>query len=305
MSAPSVLSTVHHKPRLRRTRDQIEVLRREIIAVLRNDQPQSVRHVFYRMTDPRLECAVEKSDRGYRHVQYQMSEMRKLGLLPYGWITDATRRGYLIDTFSGGADFIRRMAGYYRADAWRHTDHYVEVWAESRSIAAVIQEDCEDLGVSLYPSGGFASLTLSYEAAAAIARKVGGKNKSIEIIYIGDYDPAGVLIDADIEAKLRGHLKSDNPLTFQRLAINEGQFQQYDLPTKSRKTGDRRSKEVMATVEAEAMPAHMLRGLLREKVESFIPQYVLRAARVAEESERSGLLALASSLDQQGGLYGE
>ena len=114
-----------------------------------------------------------------------------------------------------------------------------------------------------------------------------------------------MLIDADIEAKLRGHLKSANPLTFHRLAINEDQIEQYGLPTKARKSGDRRSKEVMATVEAEAMPAHMLRGLLRDKVESFIPQYALRAARVAEESERSGLLALAGSLDQQGGLAGE
>jgi hypothetical protein len=305
MSALSPLSTVHDKPRIRRTRNEIEALREEILAVLRNDWPQSVRHVFYRMTDPRLACAVDKSDRGYRHVQYQMSEMRKLGLLPYGWITDATRRGYLIDTFSDGADFIRRMAGYYRSDAWRHTDHYVEVWAESRSIAAVIQADCEDLGVSLYPSGGFASLTLSYEAAGAIDRKVGGKNKTIEIIYIGDYDPAGVLIDTDIEAKLRGHLKSDSPLTFHRLAINQDQIERYDLPTKARKTGDRRSQEVTATVEAEALPAHNLRALLREKIESFIPQYALRAARIAEESERSGLLALAGSLDQQGGLNGE
>ena len=90
-------------------------------------------------------------------------------------------------------------------------------------MASVIANDCEELGVSLYPSGGFASLTLPHDAAQQISRFVGGTDKSIEIIYVGDYDPAGVLIDVDIEAKLRKHLIDDcsvtNKLTFHRLAI--------------------------------------------------------------------------------------
>ena len=75
--------------------------------------------------------------------------------MPYGWISDATRRGYFVTTFSSASDFVRRMAGLYRADAWRDADAYVEVWCESRSIASVVQGDCQELGVSLYPSGGF------------------------------------------------------------------------------------------------------------------------------------------------------
>ena len=77
------LSTVVDKRR-RRTNPEIADMRETMLAILRSDHPQSVRHVFYRMTDPRLSCAVEKSERGYRHVQYQLSEMRKAGVLPYG-----------------------------------------------------------------------------------------------------------------------------------------------------------------------------------------------------------------------------
>ena len=40
--------------RIRRTDAQLEQLDAQIIAVLKEDHPQSVRHVFYRMTDPRL-----------------------------------------------------------------------------------------------------------------------------------------------------------------------------------------------------------------------------------------------------------
>ncbi len=50
--------------RERRTADRVAQLDAQILDVLRADHPQSVRHVFYRMTDPRLAESVEKSDRG-------------------------------------------------------------------------------------------------------------------------------------------------------------------------------------------------------------------------------------------------
>ena len=109
--------------------------------------------------------------------------------------------------------------------------------------------------------------------------------KQANVIYIGDYDPAGVLIDRSIEAELCRHLQGidrddeelrdqlieaakigifpDLPRTidlqFHRLAITEEQIAEFDLPTKPRKATDRRAQHVKATVEAEAMPAATLR----------------------------------------------
>lgn len=65
--------------------------------------------------------------------------LKRQGQLPYGWITDATRRGYFVDAFSSAADFVRRMAGLYRGDLCARSDSYVEIWCESRSIASVIE----------------------------------------------------------------------------------------------------------------------------------------------------------------------
>ena len=80
------------------------------------------------------------------------------------------------------------------------------------------------------------------------------------------------------------------PVTMQRIAINEEQIAQYDLPTKPRKSTERRRLDIEHTVEAEAMPAGLLRRLLRDKIESFLPTGALAAAKVAEESEREWLL---------------
>ena len=295
----NILSGTPHKRR-RRSNSQIADLRSAILDVLRADHPQSVRHVYYRLTDPRLNCAVEKTENGYEHVQRQLSQMRKEGALSYSWITDSTRMGYFVDTFDDAADFLERVSGLYRIDAWKQAGHYTEVWCESRSIAGVIRPLCQEFGISLYPAGGFTSITLPYEAATDIDRAVLGTERSIEILYVGDFDQAGVLIDRDIEAKLRGHLRTRNEVTFHRVAINEDQVLEFDLPKKQRKENDKRAPQVKWTVEAEALPAHILRDLLRAKIESFLPEQALQVAKVAEQSERDYLNRLAALMKGEG-----
>lgn len=280
--------------RRRRTKAQIEQLDQQILEVLAEDQPQSIRHVFYRMTDPRLAEPVEKSDNGYGQVQHRCVQLRRDGRLPFGWISDATRRGYFVNTYTSSADFLRSVAGTYRADLWQHADRHVEVWVESRSIAGIVQDDCEELAVSLYPAAGFSSITLAYEAARWINDTV---ERPVTVFYIGDYDPAGVLIDQALERELREHLDQDVDLRFERVGITPDQIERYGLPTKPRKSGDRRALHIEHTVEAEAMPAGILRALLRQRIEALLPEHALHVARTAEESEREGLRILARALE--------
>lgn len=277
--------------RPRRTSAQIGQLDSQIIAVLKEDHPQSVRHVFYRMTDPRLPEPVEKSDRGYRHVQARCVTLRRSGKIPYGWFSDLSRRGYFTSTFDSPFDFVERMASLYRSDLWATSEYRCEVWAESRSIASVLLDDCNELAVDLYPCGGFSSLSFVHEAA--VQHNNSGDLRPLKVFYIGDYDPAGVLIDQSLQRELRLHLDDDIPLEFERIGINLEQVEQYDLPTKPRKESDTRSQQVAFTVEAEAMPAKILRGLLREKVESLLPENALAVSKIADESERAFLVSMA------------
>jgi hypothetical protein len=317
------LSCAPDKRRRRRTKAAVEQLERQILDILEQDHPQSIRHVFYRMTNPRLPEPIAKTDQGYAQVQHRLTVMRRAGRVPYGWISDTTRRGYFTPTYRNGAEFLRRHIGAYRADLWADADNYVEVWCESRSIAGVIVDLCEELAVSLYPAGGFASISFAYEAADFLRQEVEDIGKTASVIYIGDYDPAGVLIDQSLEAELRRHLRGESAtalsdvfedtfsqgigeivadiaaevygngnavdLNFRRLAITPEQIAAYDLPTKPRNGNDRRALHIQETVEAEAMPAGILRQLLRSTIEDFLPAGALAVAKVAEESEREHL----------------
>jgi hypothetical protein len=83
----------------------------------------------------------------------------------------------------GIADFLRDYAAAYRADLWADADTHVEVWCESRSIAGVIVDDCRDLAVSLYPAGGFSSITFAFEAAEFLNSRIRATGKPIIILF--------------------------------------------------------------------------------------------------------------------------
>jgi hypothetical protein len=68
------------------------------------------------------------------------------------------------------------------------------------------------------------------------------------------------------------------------------------LPTKAAKAGDRHGGFTGGTVEAEAMPAGVMRGLLREAIEGFVDPRELAVLEAVEASERDDLRSLASSL---------
>ena len=131
------------------------------------------------------------------------------------------------------------------------------------------------------------SISLAFEAAEYINDEADGRE--VVILYIGDYDPAGVLIDVAVERELREHLDPDIELEFRRIGITPEQIAEYDLPAKPRKTGDKRALHITETVEAEAMPAGIMRELLRDEIELLLPLDALEVAKAAEQSEREQL----------------
>ncbi len=197
---PDVYGARHLK-RERRTKARLEQLDRQILDVMASDHPQSVRHMFYEMTNPRLAEPVPKTDHGigngYKAVQSRMKKLREEGRLPYNWVTDATRRGFHTFTYRDKSEFLRRVKGLYRADLWEHSAYYC-------------------VAVSLYPSGGFTSLTLAYQAADYINDEC--QDRPVVIFYVGDYDPSGVLIDVAIERELRKHLRPEINLQLEQSA---------------------------------------------------------------------------------------
>ena len=271
--------------RKRRTKGQIAQLERQILEAVKQDHPTSARHVFYLMTDPRLEESVEKSEKGYQQICTRLRKMRRAGEMPYGWICDESRAGWHVYAWSSAEEFLVNSLKLFRFDIWQHVNDYVEVWCESRSIAGVVQGVCCDLAVSLYPTGGFSSISLVHQAVSHWSTLAGGRD--VNVIYIGDHDPSGVLIDESLEREMRLHMERQEveyDLDFQRVAVTTEQIAAWDLPTKPRKKTDRRRWDITDTVEAEAIPATRMRAMVRSAISEFLSPGELERAKLIERA---------------------
>ena len=275
----------------RRTQEQMETLRAAIYAVAEADNPVSIRHIFYRMVVLGL---VEKTDKGYQQLQKTTVDMRDTKALPYAWIEDSSRRAYWNTGYAGLDDYAEAAAQLYRRDYWTRTDTLVEAWCESRSLVGALGQVCREYVVALFPSGGFSSMSFTHQAATHI---IESKRAHAVILYVGDYDQAGVLIDKAIERRLREFL-ADWPgvLTFTRLAVNDDQIDTMGLPTRPPKASDTRSKEVTRAVEAEAIPAPTMRGIVSSALQDLIPAKVLAFQREIEKQEKNDVYARLSTL---------
>jgi hypothetical protein len=75
----------------RRTKARMAQLRRQLHELLEAEHPQSVRQVFFRMTDPGLPEPVAGSFGGYITVQRLLVRMRREGTVPRDWLITDTR----------------------------------------------------------------------------------------------------------------------------------------------------------------------------------------------------------------------
>ena len=237
---------------------------------------QSIRQVFYRIVDT-PGSGVPKTDNGYRRVQRLLKMMREDDIIPYDQIVDQSRlvllNGHTPTSLYQLPDYCaeeaaRYLAYAYQEDYWQGKDMYLQVWCESRGAAATIQQTCEDYGVGLIPAGGQTSLSLIHEAAKLITAR---SKADTHILYIGDYDEAGVNIGLSVYHRLCDILPGRwaGTMHYQRIAITDEQIRDWALPTKPAKTTGRH--QIDETVEVESIPVPTLRAFVAERIEEYLP----------------------------------
>lgn len=271
----------------RRTRVELQSIQAAIYAVCRADHPQTVRGCFYRLE---VESRVPKDMAGYSVVQRECLKMRRLGLLPYTWITDGTRLQRKPSSYDDLSEFYFRSAQLYRRNLWADAPVSLEVWCEKEALAGVLFEETAHWDVPLMVARGFSSESFLHATAEQIIEDA----KPTYILHFGDHDPSGLRIDRQIESGLR-RLAPDAEIHFQRLAVTPHQIQAWQLPTRpTKRVGNSHARGFSGrSVELDAIPAWRLRQLVREAITQHVDPQALHTVQVAEESERRILRRLA------------
>jgi hypothetical protein len=180
--------------RPRRTKTAISGIRKSILEILKADNPQTVRQVYYALT---VRGAIGKTENEYqRTVVRLLTEMRESDTVPFSWIADNTRWQRKPSSYTGIEQALETCANDYKRNLWASMPAYVEVWVEKDALAGVLLEETKVYDVLLMVAKGYSSITFLHTAAKAIE----ANGKPAFIYHFGDLDPSGVDAVRDIEA---------------------------------------------------------------------------------------------------------
>ena len=267
----------------RRARANSQNLQDATFAVFRTmDPPLGVRQLFYALETKGI---VAKSEAGYRQIQYQLAVLRRRGILPYGWIADGTRWQIKPKTYAGLADALMNWQSQYRHALWAQQNAYVEIWIEKQALAAVISPITAEYDVPLMVARGYSSISFLYDAAM----ELGQIRKPIYVYQFGDMDPSGDDAAQKIVQEIRDVHGVD--IDFEQVAITQEQAKRYKLPTRPTKKTDPRAKKWgdRPSVELDALPAPILRDMVRECIERHLDPEILKKSKAVEAAERATL----------------
>ncbi|MGW0841435.1 hypothetical protein ACWD26_14930 [Streptomyces sp. NPDC002787] len=279
-----------HVKRVRSTNTQLSALDDAIVQVCQENQPITLRGVYYRVMSA---GAVEKTEAAYNKVGRQLKKLREDGRVPYRWIADGTRWLVEPQSYRDAEAALEATAEAYRKMLWLDQPVAVMIFTEKDAITGVVSGETKKYQVPLGILRGYSSLSFAHSTASAIRRY----GKPVHVYHLGDHDPSGVDAWRCFREKLT-EFAPDANIRFDRLAVTEEQIEELALPTRPTKRSDTRSKKWTGgeSVEVDAIEPDTLRRIVREAIEQHIDTHALELTEAAEESERDYLWDLVAEL---------
>lgn len=268
---------------MRRGKKEIARIQVAIYNLLKNENPMTVRQVFYRLVSTGI---IKKTEAEYKSTVVRLlGNMRKGGIIPYFWISDNTRWVRRPQTFSSMERALEITSQTYRKSMWQDIDAYVEFWLEKDALSGIVYEETEKWDVPLLVTRGYPSLSFLYTAGEYIRRI----NKSCYLYYLGDRDPSGVNIPVKVEEGIR-EFAPNVDLHFEVIAVTADQITEFNLPTRPTKQSDSRSTNFIGeSVELDAIPPTKLREIVREHIGRHITQEQVDKIKNIERLEKESV----------------
>lgn len=254
------------------------------IELLAANAPDTVRGVMYSVVS--AGWLPDTGKVSYSQIQRLLNSLRKQGVISFKWIVDNIRETMKPSSWSGLQDFAETVAESYRKDFWAGLPECVEVIVEKDTVAGRVYPVTKEYDVPLHPLRGYSSTSYVW----SIGRSWRDIQKPINVYYIGDHDPSG----RDIERSVREWLteySDGKAFTWHRLAVTPEQFEQYNIIPLEPKKADRRYAKFAAEygdrcAEVEAIPAGVLRDMVRKAIESHIPPAEWARLKRIEQAEK-------------------
>jgi hypothetical protein len=252
--------------------------------ILAGESPMTIRQLFYRLVSI---AAIENTRNDYQRVSSTLTKARNDGRIDFDSIVDRSRPEYSPNVFEDAAQYARAVSKSYRKDYWQLQPQRVELWCEKDSVIGSIEDLTDKLGVTVRVARGFLSTTKAFD----LARAIGGNEKPMTVLYLGDHDPSGRQIETDLSARIRGY---GAKFTIERLAIHSADITKFKLPPLRVKESDSRAAGFLRRysnrcVELDALPPTELRRRIEQAVTAMLDRELWDRAVIVEQAELASI----------------
>jgi hypothetical protein len=249
----------------------------------------------------------------YNGLSKHTARARELGVLPINCFRDRYSIINIDDKYlspqqiiDNYLDKLHKLPEDYKGlPRWCKQLHYVEIWTEKDAMLDEFYSISkkEGLEVRIVSHGGYVSLTQLNDSVKRLEKLiVEEEKKHIHILYFGDFDPSGVQMLEDIKNRLaivwsitNGEMKFtlkdemyEYSFDLQRVAVNEDQVIEYDLPK------DPQSDEEMKKLEND----RRTNGFIREYGEVYATEVDTLPALKADVFENMVVNGVNQYFDQ-------
>lgn len=246
------------------------------------DTGVTLRQLFYRLVAIEV---IPNTKAAYGRLSWLTARARRDGWFPP--LIDNTRTIRVAPWWDGADEMMEQTIKQYRRDRTEHQEYSVYVAVEKNALAALITSWYWRRGIPVLAFGGYPSQTF----VEAIKDDIDSQNRPAVLIYGGDFDATGVDILRDFAKRTMGYWEHQD-----RIALNEDQIEEYQLPPLPGKSWDPRAESFIATygelvqVELDALPPDVLRKIYDEAVDSFWDEKGWEKSVEQEDEERKRLI---------------
>lgn len=255
--------------------------------------PPTLRGMYYTLVDLGV---IPKTEAAYHALSDHTSRWRENGTLARDCFSDHTRDiiqdfddDYEIieDYVDNGIRYLYLAKSEYTIPRWYGQSHYVEIWLEKDAAVETFRSIVKDRHVRVVPNRGHSSVAFFDKNVDRLKGKK-TEGKQIHILYFGDLDPSGEVMDKVYKRKFLEYGLFN--VDFQRLAVTKEQMERFGLlhdpdPATLRKLkrdSNRHSFKIkynlksdsnLFAIQLEAMQTPNVRGFLKTLVLHSVDQF--------------------------------
>jgi len=229
--------------------------------------------------------------KSYDNLGNVINNARLAGLIDWNHITDRTRYVRDLSHWDSPEGVVHSAAESFRVNMWEEQNDYVEVWIEKDALVGVITSICQQWDVPFLSCRGYVSQSEMWRASCRFTKQE-HMGKNTFIIHLGDHDPSGVNMTADIQNRLYGF---NSEVEVCRVALTMEQIEKYDPPPNYAKETDSRYRDYVLEYgercwELDALEPEIIEKLVADTTQKHL-NFNLWKEKKHEEEEAKGLLS--------------